>query len=621
MKNKYLLLAFLLTSFQFTFASYWQQKVSYYIEVDQTDSFKFSGYEKIVYTNNSPDNINKLYFHLYFNAFKPNSEMDVRSRTIADPDKRVADRIFKLAPEDQGNQEILEVKINGNPARFIIRETILEVILPQSLAPGKSNTIELKFNTQVPTQIRRAGKKNAEGIDLSMSQWYPKLCEYDRHGWHTPQYIGREFYGIWGSFEVKLKLWKDYIVAAGGILQNPSEVHPVVAQVYGVKSKSNSNNKFTWHYKAENVADFAWSADRDYTVYKQSTTENTDLYFYYQSNEKTKETWPKLGPVIERALQFMNANYGKYPYSQYTFAQGGDGGMEYPLITLINGNLNFESLVALCVHEYNHSWFQGVLGFNESYNYWMDEGFTTYTENEATNYALNKNDKNLQGGSYASYFSLVKSGTEEPLCTHADHYNTNKAYGIAAYAKGGVLLHMIRGMLGEDVYKSVMLKFFDQWKFKHPDWVDFKNCIEKESGWQWDWFFDYWVNTTLTHDIAIKKAMAYKKDSKWIIQVTLNNLGRIPMPAEVKIESGSKTWNYYMPISLSLGNKFENKPDMLLPEWRWVDKDYTFEIALTPDDIKNGKISINIDPNQFNADLNRDNNLLELDLNSLIIKN
>ena len=191
----------------------WQQKANYEIAVQlDDDKHKLTGTERITYYNNSPDALDHLYFHLFYNAFQPNSMMDTRSRNIADPDGRVRDRISKLKPNEIGYQKISKVLVNNKEVPFEILETILKVNLPNQIKPKKKAKITLEFEAQIPVQIRRTGRDNTEGIDYTMTQWYPKLCAYDHNGWHPNDYVAREFYGVVGEFEVKITIDKKFII-------------------------------------------------------------------------------------------------------------------------------------------------------------------------------------------------------------------------------------------------------------------------------------------------------------------------------------------------------------------------------------------------------------------------
>ncbi|NOY46896.1 MAG: M1 family metallopeptidase, partial [Chlorobi bacterium] len=243
-------------------STYWQQHVDYKMEIDMNvNTYQYNGKQILVYTNNSPDILNKVYYHLYFNAFQPGSEMDVRSRTILDPDRRVKDRISKLKPNEIGYIKVNSLFQDGKAVTYETVGTVLEVNLNKPILPGASVTFTMDFNGQVPVQIRRSGRNNKEGVALSMTQWYPKMAEYDFEGWHADPYIAREFQGVWGDFDVKITIDKNYIIGGTGYLQNPNEIG------YGYETKRvkrSNRDKNVWHFVAPNVHDFTWAADPDY---------------------------------------------------------------------------------------------------------------------------------------------------------------------------------------------------------------------------------------------------------------------------------------------------------------------------------------------------------------------
>ena len=238
--------------------SYWQQNIKYDMNIDfDHKSHQFDIHQEITYTNNSPDELSKVYMHLYYNAFQPGSMMDVRSRSIADPDSRVVDRIYNLDKNEIGFQKIISVKNGSNNLTYFQEGTILEIFLNKSIKPGKKLNLSIDCKSQIPIQIRRTGRYNKEDVAYSMTQWYPKMCEYDLEGWHTNPYIGREFYGVWGDFNVKINIDSSFVLGGTGILQNPNEIGHGY-ETKKIERKGNSN-KLKWHFKAENVHDFAWA--------------------------------------------------------------------------------------------------------------------------------------------------------------------------------------------------------------------------------------------------------------------------------------------------------------------------------------------------------------------------
>ncbi|MCB0689566.1 MAG: M1 family metallopeptidase, partial [Saprospiraceae bacterium] len=365
-------------------SGYWQQKVDYRMQVHlDVKSNLFTGRQTLFYFNNSPDTLTKIYYHLYLNAFQPGSMMDVRSLNLPDPDSRVLDRISKLKPDEIGYLKILELKQDGVEVHQNAEGTILVVDLDQPLYPQNATMLEMNFEGQVPLQIRRTGRDNAEDIRYSMAQWYPKLCEYDEDGWHADPYVAREFYGVWGNYDVQITLDQAYTVAASGILLNPEEIgHGYTEE----KVKHKRNDELTWHFVAQNVHDFVWAADPDYTHTQAKAEDGTILHFFYKETDRNRDAWKALPSIMVKAWSNITKRFGPYPYGKYSFIQGGDGGMEYPMATLITGGgRSVGSLVGVSIHELMHSWYQMMLATNESLYAWMDEGFTTFASTEVMN--------------------------------------------------------------------------------------------------------------------------------------------------------------------------------------------------------------------------------------------
>lgn len=587
----------------------WQQKVDYKMNVnfDHTQH-RFSGQQYLTYSNNSPESLERVFFHLYFNAFQPGSAMDVRSRTIEDADSRVSDRIFNLSEEEQGFLHVKSIKMNGVEMKAVEKETILEVTLSKPIPAGGKVVFELQFEGQVPIQIRRCGRDNSEGIDYSMTQWYPKMCEYDERGWHANPYIGREFYGVWGDYEVNITIHKKYILAGTGVLQNPNEIGYGYAKDEK-KVKQPVGDKLTWKFKAKNVHDFAWAADPDYVHDKVDLPNGkTTLHFFYQKDQSYDQAWKDLQPLAVKAFEFFNKNYGEYPYPQYSIIQGGDGGMEYPMATLITGNRRLPSLLGVTLHEAAHSWYQGVLGIDESHYYWMDEGFTSFISAEAMDY-LFKGNVDPHKRAYQGYYAIVEEGKEEAMDTHADHFITNDAYGTAAYNKGQVYLAQLEYIIGKTAFRKGLLDFFDTWKYRHPNPNDFLRVMEKQSGIELDWYNEYFVNTTKTIDYGITGILSEGGETSILIK----RKGLIPMPLDIEVTyKDNRTEMFNIPLDIMRGAKpaeeYEGKWT-LLPDWQWVEEAYLLELSAPATDIKN----IVIDPSYRLADVKRTNNAVDLE--------
>ena len=588
----------------------WQQKVKYEMDVAM-DVVKnqFKGTQRLYYTNNSPDTLYRVFYHLYFNAFQPNSMMDVRSRTIADPDRRVGDRIFKLSPEEIGYLKVNTLSMNNRPVKFHHEETILEVDLAQPILPNSTVVFDMQFEGQVPLQIRRSGRDNAESVRYSMAQWYPKMAAYDYRGWHANPYIGREFYGNFGDFDVKITIDKNYILGGTGYLQNANQIGHGYEDA-GVKVPSVRGNTLTWHFKAPNVHDFVWAADPKFTHEKVKMDNGPMVHFLYIKNEKTEENWSKLKGYTVDAIRYMSDNFGKYPYDQFSVIQGGDGGMEYPMATLITGHRNLASLVGVTVHELIHMWYYGVLGFNESSEPWLDEGFTTWGTNVVMDAVFQKDPNFIQEGSYRSYFRLAKAGYEEPLTTHADHYNLNSAYGPGTYNKGAVFVEQLAYIIGKENFNKAMLRMWNEWQFKHPNGNDVIRVMEKTSGLELDWYYDYFIASTKGIDYGIKSVEADGDQTK----ITLERAGLMPMPLDVVVTYQDNTQEtIYLPLVIMRGSKPEEvgAPKRVMTEkWPWTNYTKEFTLSKPLSSIK----SIEIDPSLRMADLNRENNKMEVSM-------
>lgn len=564
----------------------WQMAADYDMDIAlDTANHSYEGEMKLVWTNNSPDALARAYFHLFFNAFQPGSMMDIRSQTIDDPDPRVGDRIGNLPESEWGKQEIRSITVNGKPATFEVDGTILVVNLPFVVKSGKKATFEMKWSAQVPRQIRRSGWMNSEGIEYSMTQWFPKLCEYDHDGWHTDPYVGREFHGIWGDFEVEIEVPAGYVVGGSGAFE----------KIGGTAGKD------VWKSEADNVIDFAWAADPEYVQF-DTLVDGKMLRFYHQADTAYEDAWAKLPRFTARAMAFFEDLIGSYPYPQYSVIQGGDGGMEYPMATLITGNRSLRSLVGVTVHEMAHSWFQALIATNESLYEYLDEGFTSYATSLCMAHLF-------EGGmephyyAYGGYIMQATSGNEEPLSTHADHYSTNRGYGIAAYSKGEVLLAQLGGIIGPEARDQGIRNYFKAWSFKHPGINDFKRIMEMTSGIELDWYFQYFVNSTHVIDYAIESVQS-TGDS---VKIDLQRIGGMPCPIDLRIEMESgESVNYHIPLVMMRGHRPLLEGETLAADWAWTHPTYSLELPLS------GRIqSIELDPNKWLADVDRGNNRVE----------
>lgn len=585
-------------------------------------NYQYKGKQELVYTNNSPDTLKKVFYHLYPNAFQPGSEMDARLHFIKDPDARMVNkvkgadgkevkqsRIETLKPNEIGFLKITNFKQDGVTAQTRVSNTVLEVTLAKPILPNSKSTFTLDFDGQVPVQIRRSGRNNSEGIELSMSQWYPKLAEFDFEGWHADPYIAREFHGVWGNFDVKITIDKEYTIGGSGYLQDKNAIghgyeDEGITVTYPKKAKT-----LTWHFIAPNVHDFTWAADKDYAHDIVKGPNDVDLHFFYKNTPKVAENWKQLEPLMVKVMEYYNQRVGAYPYKQYSFIQGGDGGMEYAMCTLMLGNGTLEGILGTATHELGHSWFQHILASNESKHPWMDEGFTTYIEDSALNELKgDKKEVNPFKGNYAAYYSLVNSGKEQPQTTHGDRYDENRPYSISSYIKGSLFLSQLDYVIGKENVDATLKRYFNDFKFKHPTPNDIKRTAERVSGAELDWYLTDWTQTLNTIDYGIKDVA----DNAGKTTVTLERIGRMPMPIDLKVDyTDGTSETFYIPLRMMnfiKPNPNPNEKRTVLEDWAWAQQNYSFTIDKNKTSIK----KITIDPSGLMADVKQANNVFEV---------
>lgn len=609
-KSAAIIFAFIISQFQAQQGAYYQQAAKYKMDIDvNAEKFTYQGKQTLEYTNNSPDELNVVYFHLYWNAFKPNSMMDQRvvSQGKNGDGRLQKDGISRLSsiPKDQeGAQNIHWIKQNGKDLKFEVQETIMKVYLAEPIKPNSTTTFTMDWDAVIPQQIRRSGRNNREGVDMTMTQWYPKIAEYDYDGWATFDYLGREFHAPFSDFDVTIKINKDYVVGAGGILENPTEVKGYDA---AAKIKSEKDKKATWKWTAKNILDFAWSADRDYSVESFNVPDGPKVYLVYQKNDKTK-AWSEAQPYITKYFQIMNNHFGKYVYPTYAFIQGGDGGMEYGMCTMILGEAkNIKDLMGLMAHEGSHSWYQQMLATNESVRPWMDEGFTSYAEGYTMYQLFPEQLPNPFVERLEAYRKFIKKGIEEPAVWLGDHHDNGTSYTYASYVKGELYLVQLGYIMGEQNLAETLKQYYDQWSMKHPSDRDFLHIAQKVSGMDLKWFHHYWINTTKTIDYGIKDV---KYDAK-STTITLVNKGQVPMPIDFSVMTADKKVVTYQ-IPLNMTHQWKEKDAYgefkTMPYWPWTQKEYTLTIPYTKSQLS----VLGIDFSQRIADVNMEDNFVNV---------
>ncbi|MDZ7845564.1 MAG: M1 family aminopeptidase [Owenweeksia sp.] len=269
----------------------------------------------------------------------------------------------------------------------------------------------------------------------------------------------------------------------------------------------------TWRFKANNVHDFAWAADPDYTRIQTFGPDSLELNFYFLS--KYKKTWRQLPAATGQFFSLMNEQFGRYPYAQFSVIQGGDGGMEYPMCTMLKGTGKLKGLIGVMAHESAHSWFYGMLATNENQYPWMDEGFTSFAEDEVLNKMSDNPVANAHLSAYSTYLFMVEKDEVVPMTTPSDYFSRNRSYGISSYYRGALFLNQLRYIIGEKDFNAGMKSYYRKWRFKHPEPHDFLRVMEVQSGLQLDWYLNFWVNTTKEIDYAIQGVSSRVPQALW----------------------------------------------------------------------------------------------------------
>lgn len=600
--NFFCLVAFICFAFHSVIAQngYWQQQADYSMQITLDDSKdQLIGHQDITYYNRSSDTLKKVYFHLYYNAFKASSNAAVWSKETKDLFPNAA--FHSLKPKDEGDQKIKQISVGGKSATVKYHGSILEVILAEPILPNSEAILSVDFEAVIPACIQRGGKKNSVGIAYTLTQWYPKLCRYDRRGWHLDQYIGREFAGTFGNYDVKITLPKDYVIAGTGVLQNISYKE----KGYDIIDKLTSTDKLTtWHFKAENVHDFAWAADKNYSHF-QEEIDGITFHYFYLYKKPFIDTWGVIRTNMKAAYQVAKENFGAYPYPQFSFIQAGEGYMEYPMCTMMESGSTQETY-STAFHEFMHSWYYGILGSDENLYPWMDEGLTSYAEARLS--SVVKKKENFTEESMDLYRYIRSKVGEEPMSTAANYYRVSATYYSCAYYKAQMFIEQLNYILGEKTVKKGLLTYFERWKFKHPTPDDFVRVMEDVSGIHLMWYQNIWLNTTKTVDLAIGEVKKQGKET----QIIIEKRGDVPMPAEVlvQLKDGTSLY-YYIPLDIMYGSKdaaeFERNDVKELPAWLFTASTYTITVPVEFPSIA----KVVVDPAAKLADLNRNNNSKE----------
>ncbi len=495
------------------FSQYWQQQTNYTIDVRLNDrDHTLDGYEKIEYTNNSPDTLKFIWFHLWPNAYK-NDKTAFSDQLLENGNTK----FYFSSKEDKGYINRLDFKVNAITAQLQDHPQhidIVKLILPSPLAPNQTITITTPFHVKLPFNFSRGGH---DGQSYQCTQWYPKPAVYDYKGWHPMPYLDQgEFYSEFGNFDVRITLPENYVVASTGVLQTTEEKEwlkqrknftwtPLKEKTKGSngiiktltqKFPSSSLQTKTVQYKQNNVHDFAWFADKRFIIntdtFALASGKTIDVFSYYISDHQL--LWKKTVQFSKDAIHHFSTSVGEYPYNTVSVVQGPEsfgGGMEYPTITVISPTKNEKQLDNVIAHEIGHNWFYGILASNERKHPWMDEGINSFYENS---YANKKDHHYNQESENELLETVIAEKLDQPIETSSEKFS-DRNYGLVAYYKTSKWMELLQKQLGNEIFNKAMHEYFIRWQFKHPYPEDFKKTIEDISGKNLDSIFSFLVKT------------------------------------------------------------------------------------------------------------------------------
>lgn len=548
-------------------AQYFQQFVDYTIDVElNDDEHVLTGNITFDYTNNSPDTLNEMYIHLWGNAYKD------RTTQFAKQQLRNNNVDFHFAKEEErGNFSSLAFQVDESPVEMTYVDNqwdVVKILLPNGLQPDQTITISTPFELKIPESFSRLGHVETS---YQMTQWYPKPAVYDHKGWHPMPYLTQgEFYSEFGNFEVTITLPENYYVGATGVLQTEEEQNRISQRIIETQEILNdtthqkdlsfpesSSTMKTIRYKAENVHDFAWFADKRFFIEKSNVKVNgntVDTYTFFTDEEL--DLWRKGIDYVNRSVEFYSEHVGDYPYPHATAVQSAlsaGGGMEYPMITVIGAMGSGPALDQVITHEVGHNWFYGILGFNERDYPWLDEGINSYYDHRyMEEFYGNDNSSGLpafisknmdRSINQVGLLMQQRMGRDQGPTHHSIEF-TLINYFLEAYEKPALAFSYLEHYLGTDRFDKVMKDFYDTWAFKHPGPNDFIGHFSFMIDQDLRWFWEGIIGSNEEVDIKIKNVKVESQDS---LSLTIVNKGDIAIPYPVTIYADEEKETIWFP--------------------------------------------------------------------------
>jgi len=505
---------------------------NYKIDVKlNTEEKRIYGSETLTWHNKSSDLIDELQFHLYLNAFRNNKSTlfeesggELRGQGI-DEDGWGFIEVTKIALADDGDLTDKMEFIQPDDD-YTNDKTVFRVPLTKPIRPGDSVVVNIEYFAGLPTPPIRVGYKEEF---FFAGQWFPKIGVYIDNAWNTHQFHAMtEFFADFGVYDVRITVPDNNIVGATGI---------------EVSVTDNGDGTATHYYHAEDVHDFAWTASPEFVVFNDRARD-VDIRILLQPDRVAQVD--RFIQSTKASIEYMQDWIGDYPYPNLTVVDPrrgamNAGGMEYPtLITAIGiysmpDNIRFIEMVI--AHEFAHNYFYGLVASNEFEEEWLDEGFTTYSDNKIMTGVYGPPDDFVEllgmkiSNPQMTRFQYRGTPDMDPLVRNAWELYSEGSEASIPFGKSGVMLLTLENYLGEETMNKIMRTYFERWKFKHPKTQDFVDIANEISGQNLNWFFDQALYKESVLDYKVRYVFTKKVEEDKGYDFTLN-------PYEEKSESG-----------------------------------------------------------------------------------
>lgn len=597
---------------------YWQNRADYVIRASlDSRTAVLSGSEVITYTNNSPQALASLWLQLDQNIYRK----EARARYVRASSRRSLD--------EQTDGDVLEAVQIGQAGRlikadYVVSDTRMQIRLAHPLAPrGGRLEIHIQYHFTVPGAFGgRTGHiptRNGEIFDIA--QWYPRMAVYDDlRGWDALPYLGAEFYLEYGNFDYYVTVPRDMVVAGSGELENPAEVLTTperqrlqharagdrtvmirTAEEIGDPHTGSTAGTATWHFRIDRARDVSFAASRafiwDAARFNLPGGKSGLAMSFYPVESAGPQGWGRATEYVKYSLEQFSARWGfDYPYATAAAVAGPIGGMEYPAIVFDDYTDKGKDLFALTAHEFGHTWFPMVVGFDERRDQWMDEGFNTFIDIyesedfEHGSFGPKRDPEYAPGGGNPAdeILPTLEDPNAPTLLTRADQVAEKYRHPITYFKSALGLVLLREQILGPDRFDWAFRKFIADWAFRHPKPSDFFRAMESAAGEDLSWFWRGWYMHNWTLDLAVQGVHPVHGDWDQGAVIGIANLDRLVLPAVVTID-------------LQDGSSQRIR----LPAEAWIQQKKLDLTVATTQPIT----AVTIDPDKVLPDRNRSNNV------------